>query len=91
MEYTKTRHSFLKLLFSFFCHIIFFVKGQCCTSFKIDTIGGGNFYQGERLGVYGKVSQSQDGRNIYKQVNGDNYMYFLQTQRVITLKKNFFQ
>ena len=65
----------------------FFLQGECCSSFKIDTIGGGNFYQGDRLGVYGKVSQTQDGRNVYKQVNGDNYMYFLQTQRVNKIKK----
>ena len=48
----------------------------------MDTIGGGSFYQGERLGVYGKISNSQDGRNVYKQVNGDNYLFFLQSQKV---------
>ena len=57
-------------------------KGQCCTSVKIETIGGGNFYQGERMGNYGRVSNTPDGRLVYKQTNGDNYLYFLQNQGV---------
>ena len=56
--------------------------GECCTSIKLDTIGMGDFYQGERLGYYGKFDSTQDGRNVYKQINGDNFLYFLQSQQV---------
>ena len=47
-------------------------------------MGMGDFYQGERLGYYGKVDSTQDGRNVYKQINGDNFLYFLQSQQVGT-------
>ena len=69
-------HDYCLFLFSYEC------SDYCCSSIKLDTIGGGSFYQGERLGVYGKISNSQDGRNVYKQVNGDNYLFFLQSQKV---------
>ena len=60
----------------------FSTLGECCTSIKLDTIGMGDFYQGERLGYYGKFDSTQDGRNVYKQINGDNFLYFLQSQQV---------
>ena len=50
---------------------------SCCENFEIKTIGGGNFYQEERLGNFQKIGNSVDGRNVYKQQNGDNYMYYV--------------
>ena len=50
---------------------------SCCEKFEIKTIGGGNFYQEERLGNFQKIGNSVDGRNVYKQQNGDNYMYYV--------------
>lgn len=50
---------------------------SCCEKFDIETIGGGNFYQEERLGSFQKIGNSVDGRNVYKQQNGDNYMYYV--------------
>ena len=43
----------------------------------------GDFYQGERLGYYYKFGNSQDGRNTYKQINGNNYLYYLANGGVI--------
>ena len=34
------------------------------------------------MGNYGRVSNTPDGRLVYKQTNGDNYLYFLQNQGV---------
>ena len=39
-----------------------------------------DFYQGERLGQYVKISTSEDGRNIYRQENGPNFLYYLSTK-----------
>ena len=50
---------------------------SCCEQFDIETIGGGNFYQEDRLGTFKKIGNSVDGRNVYKQQNGDNYMYYV--------------
>ena len=50
---------------------------ECCQDFEIETVGGGNFYQEERMGKYGKIGNSQDGRNVYRQQNGDNYLYYI--------------
>merc|ERR1711973_1011389 len=55
-------------------------KEDCCESFNIETVGMGNFYQEERLGDFFKVGNSQDGRNVYRQKNGDNYLFYLQAQ-----------
>ena len=55
---------------------------ECCDSFKIETVGGGNFYQEERLGNYFKIGNSEDGRNVYRQQNGDNYLYYVQDRSV---------
>ena len=66
-----------KILWIFFL----FAEG-CCETFNIETVGGGNFYQGERLGDYFKIGNSQDGRNVYRQQNGDNYLYYVQDRNV---------
>ena len=60
----------------------FLIIEECCDSFKIETVGGGNFYQEERLGNYFKIGNSEDGRNVYRQQNGDNYLYYVQDRSV---------
>ena len=55
----------------------FYISESCCDEFEIDTIGGGNFYQEERYGHYFKIGTGEDGKNVYRQQNGDNYMYYL--------------
>lgn len=57
----------------------------CCDSFKIETIGGGNFYQEERMGNYYKIGNSEDGRGVYRQQNGENYLYYIMSRGVILL------
>lgn len=64
---------------------IFFVE-SCCDSLKLDSTGMADFYQGERLGTYVKIGNSQDGRNVYRQQSGDNYLFFLSAKSV----SNFF-
>ena len=64
---------------------------ECCDSFKIETVGGGNFYQEERLGNYFKIGNSEDGRNVYRQQNGDNYLYYVQDRSVSFCIFNFFK
>ena len=61
---------------------LFLIIEECCDSFKIETVGGGNFYQEERLGNYFKIGNSEDGRNVYRQQNGDNYLYYVQDRSV---------
>jgi hypothetical protein len=50
---------------------------ECCTSLNLDSTGMGNFYQGDRLGDYEQIGNSQDGRNVYRQKNGENFLYYL--------------
>merc|ERR1711971_1471179 len=53
---------------------------NCCSSTSpvaFETTGMGSFYQGERLGTYEAVGQSSDGRSMYKQKGGDNFLFFL--------------
>ena len=61
---------------------VFPISEECCESFNIETVGMGNFYQEERLGDFFKVGNSQDGRNVYRQQNGDNYLFYLQDKGV---------
>ena len=65
---------------------------DCCQSFKIETIGGGNFYQQDRLGNFFKIGNSEDGRSVYRQQNGDNYLFYLQDQgvRIFYILKKLF-
>merc|ERR1711971_636380 len=51
-------------------------SSTCCSS-TFETTGMGSFYQGERLGTYEAVGQSSDGRSMYKQQGGDNFLFFL--------------
>merc|ERR1712156_251308 len=64
---------------------------DCCESFNIETVGMGNFYQEERLGDFFKVGNSQNGRNVYRQKNGDNYLFYLQAQGYWMIGKNIGQ
>merc|ERR1711997_862659 len=66
-------------------------REECCDSFKIETVGGGNFYQEERLGNYFKIGNSEDGRNVYRQQNGDNYLYYVQDRSYWMIGKNIGQ
>merc|ERR1712210_298195 len=55
-------------------------SSTCCSSTSpvtFETTGMGSFYQGERLGTYEAVGQSSDGRSMYKQRGGDNFLFFL--------------
>ncbi len=44
-----------------------------------------NVYQGERLGEYEQIGQTASGRKVYKQQNGDNFLYYLEEKGVINL------
>eukprot|EP00088_Acartia_fossae_P050769 TRINITY_DN5693_c0_g1_i1.p1 TRINITY_DN5693_c0_g1~~TRINITY_DN5693_c0_g1_i1.p1 ORF type:complete len:208 (+),score=35.96 TRINITY_DN5693_c0_g1_i1:48-626(+) len=48
----------------------------CCSEIKLESTGFAGSKQGERLGVYGLIG-TNNGGNLYRQVNGNNYMYFL--------------
>ena len=50
---------------------------SCCDELTLETWGMADFYQGERLGKYSKVGTSSDGRFVFKQDGGDNYLYYL--------------
>ena len=50
---------------------------SCCDKLTLETWGMADFYQGERLGKYSKVGTSSDGRFVFKQDGGDNYLYYL--------------
>merc|ERR1712223_633728 len=55
-------------------------KATCCSTSSpvtFETTGMGSFYQGERLGAFEAVGQSSDGRTVYKQRSGDNFLFFL--------------
>merc|ERR1711971_636469 len=55
-------------------------SSTCCSStspITFETTGMGSLYQGERLGTYEAVGQSSDGRSMYKQQGGDNFLFFL--------------
>merc|ERR1712156_741467 len=55
-------------------------KSTCCSTSSpvtFETTGMGSFYQGERLGSFAAVGQSSDGRNVYKQRSGNNFLFFL--------------
>lgn len=52
-----------------------FSKGGCCTLIELDLIGMADFYQGQLLGKYSKVSKSKE-RSVYHQSNGE-YLYWL--------------
>merc|ERR1712212_838311 len=55
-------------------------SSTCCSSTSpvtFETTGMGNFYQGKRLGTYEAVGQSSEGRSMYKQRGGDNFLFFL--------------
>ena len=71
---------------------ILLISEDCCQSFKIETIGGGNFYQQDRLGNFFKIGNSEDGRSVYRQQNGDNYLFYLQDQgvRIFYILKKLF-
>merc|ERR1712130_29977 len=61
------------------------ISSTCCSSTSpvtFETTGMGNFYQGERLGTYEPVGQSSDGRSMYKQRGGDNFLFYLAESRV---------
>merc|ERR1712025_971451 len=60
------------------------ISSTCCSSTSpvtFETTGMGNFYQGERLGTYEPVGQSSDGRSMYKQRGGDNFLFYLAESR----------
>ena len=50
---------------------------SCCDELTLETWGMADFYQGERLGKYSKVGTSSDGRSVFKQNDGDNYLFYL--------------
>ncbi len=52
----------------------------CCDRIELDTMGMGDFYQADRLGEYYKIGNSQDGRMIYQQQEGDNFLYFIRNK-----------
>ncbi len=47
-----------------------------------ETLGMANFYQGDRMGVYKMTGSSSAGKTTYKQVNGDNYLFYLENRGV---------
>merc|ERR1712168_925916 len=57
-------------------------KGSCCESITLSSGGMGDFYQGERLGVFIRSGSSSSGRGIYTQSQGDNYLFFLSSENV---------
>ena len=65
------------------------VLESCCDILDLYTIGMGDFYQGERLGKYKKVGNSNDGRYVYKQENGDNYLFYMSQYKVNYLSMVF--
>ena len=55
------------------------VRG-CCESFRLESGGMGDFYQGSRLGKYVLSGTSSSGKGIYSQTNGANYLFYLVSQ-----------
>merc|ERR1719400_1589882 len=57
-------------------------KGSCCESITLSSGGMGDFYQGERLGLFVRSGSSSSGRGIYTQSQGDNYLFYLSSENV---------
>lgn len=57
-------------------------QGSCCQDLDLDSSGMGDFYQGNRLGRYSKHTQMANGRWVYKQSQGDNYLFWLADQKI---------
>merc|ERR1712025_619477 len=55
---------------------------SCCESITLSSGGMGDFYQGERLGVFVRSGSSSSGRGIYTQNQGDNYLFYLSSKSV---------
>ena len=56
--------------------------GPCCDDLDLETDGFAEDYQGDRLGRYYKISQTNDGRAVYQQTGGANFLFWLADQRV---------
>eukprot|EP00095_Tigriopus_kingsejongensis_P009689 maker-scaffold84_size396325-snap-gene-2.37 protein:Tk09689 transcript:maker-scaffold84_size396325-snap-gene-2.37-mRNA-1 annotation:"pan domain-containing protein" len=50
---------------------------ECCQELRLDATGMGDFYQGDRLGLYRKYVETSSGRNVYQQVGGEQFLYYL--------------
>ena len=49
----------------------------CCEEFVMETTGMGNFHQGDRYGRYRKYLETADGKWVYQQVAGNNFLYYI--------------
>lgn len=65
------------------------ISDPCCPDFELESGGMADFYQGERLGRYVRVSAAAadddgggGGRAVYRQTAGSNYLYWLSAQNL---------
>ncbi len=54
--------------------------GECCTQIELVSSfsSGAAFDQGDRLGQYEQGGQMADGKYVYEQVFGNQYLYYMQ-------------
>ena len=55
---------------------IFYVIGNCCSTVKFVDGSMSEFYYPNLMGSYGQVSQL-NGKPVYRQINGNYYLYWL--------------
>merc|ERR1719402_324355 len=55
-------------------------RGKCCDSLELETWGMADFYQEARLGAYSRYGIGTDGRPIYKQSTGPNFIFYLSSE-----------
>jgi len=53
-----------------------YVSG-CCTELEIKSSGFAGNHQASRMGIYDLKNGQSGGQNLYQQVNGNNYLFYL--------------
>merc|ERR1712123_144930 len=67
------------------------VKASCCDSFTLSSGGMGDFYQGERMGLFVSSGSSSSGRSVYQQSGGENFLFYLSSEAVWMVGPNVAQ
>ena len=65
--------------------------GSCCETLEIDSGGMGGFYQRPLLGTYTKYVEESSGRFTYAQMEGNNYLYYLEASGMWMIGPNLYQ